>query len=82
MANVLKKIVIASPLPLLGLHTEQEIYNSLQSDEEIAAFYHKLLDVQEAEEKAGFEKPLKKSMIHAMIAASTGKNINAQMLLL
>ena len=55
MANVLKKIVIASPLPLLGLHTEQEIYNSLQSDEEIAAFYHKLLDVRKLKKKQGLK---------------------------
>ena len=82
MANVLKKIEINNPLSLLGMHLEQEIYDSLGNDEELAAFYHKLLDDLDEEIENGKEIPLKQSFLYGMIGFSTGKNINAQMLLL
>jgi hypothetical protein len=65
MTNVLKKITIGNPLINLGLNNEAEIYEELSSDEEIANFYHRLLD------NCPSERTTLESFIYAMIFFST-----------
>ncbi|PHQ27879.1 hypothetical protein [Leeuwenhoekiella nanhaiensis] len=82
MANVLKKIVVSNPLINFEMHAHAEMYDCIENDEEMAAFYHHLLDIADHYENQGIDRPLYRSMIYAMIAYSTDCNINAQMLLL
>lgn len=82
MANLLKKIVVANPLINFEMPEHAEMYDCIENDLEMAAFYHHLLDIAEHYEEQGQYRPLYKSMVYAMIGYSTGININAQMLLL
>ncbi len=72
----LKKVKLGNPLQNFGLIDELKIYNSLQTDEELASFYHYLLDLAEKRKSGLFER-----LIYAMISYSTSKNINPQRLI-
>ena len=74
MSNVLKKITIGNPLINFRKQEEYKKYQSIQTDEELAAFYHKLLD-ECKDEQTTYE-----SFLFAMIGYSTGVNINANQL--
>lgn len=76
MANILRKITISNPLINLGLMEEYDEYEATRTDEELATFYHKMLDKSESE-----KRPMISQMTYAMVAFSTDKNINAQMLI-
>ena len=71
MTNVLKKVVI-NPLINFKLRKEAREYDELQTDEELAAFYHRLLTRFE-------DRPFLLSFIYAMIGYSTG--LSAQSLI-
>ncbi|MAX50561.1 MAG: hypothetical protein CMH22_01100 [Methylophaga sp.] len=82
MANVLKKIQVANPLINFDMPEHAEMYECIENDIEMAAFYHHLLDIADHCEDHGYERPMFRAMIYAMISYSTDCNINAQMLLL
>lgn len=73
----LKKVEFGNPLIYLGMFDLVEQYNRIKTDEELATFYHHLLDIAELRNSELFT-----GMIYAMITYSTGKNINAQILIL
>ena len=75
MANLMKKIQIGNPLINLGLFKLYDEHEQIKTDEELANFYHKLLNACEGSEVAT-------SMTYAMIAFSTGLNINPLIFLL
>lgn len=75
MSKLLKKVQIGNPLINFGLHNEAQIYDLIQNDEQLATFYHKMLDMSE-------DRPLVEQTIYAMIGFSTGVNINAKQLIL
>lgn len=75
MANVLKKIEIGNPLINLGLTSLYEEHELIETDEELVRFYHKVLTITEGLDVAT-------SMTYAMIAFSTGLNINPLIFLL
>ena len=75
MANLLKKIQIGNPLINLGLMDLYDKHELAKTDEEIASFYHHLLDSVEGSEVA-------EAFTYSMISFSTGVNINPIMLLL
>ncbi|MGG5486292.1 hypothetical protein [Gaetbulibacter sp. PBL-D1] len=67
--NVLKKIEVGNPLYNLGLNKLLEEYNSITSDEGLAAFYHKLLSATEG-------SGLATNLAYAMISFSTNQDVN------
>lgn len=71
----LKKISIGNPLINFQMWEELDEYEKITTDEELAAFHHKLLNncPEERTTLIGF--------IYAMIAYSTGVNINPQVLI-
>lgn len=73
----LKKIIIGNPLQNFELTKELKAYNEAQTDEELAKLYHNLLDMAERENRG-----LLRGFIFAMIAFSTGLNINADQMVL
>lgn len=73
-ANVLKKINIGNPLINLGLMKLYEEHERIETDEELASFYHKLLSAMEGLELAT-------GMTYAMIAFSTGVDFNPSILI-
>lgn len=75
MANLLKKIQIGNPLINLGLMNLYDQHELAKTDEELAAFYHHMLDSVEGSKVA-------ESFAYSMISYSTGVNINPIMLLL
>lgn len=74
VTNVLKKIEIGNPLYNLGLHKLLDEYEATKTDEELAAFHHKLLSAVEG-------SSLATRFAYAMIAFSTGVNIEPENLL-
>lgn len=75
MSNLLKKITIGNPLINFGMREDYEAYQKIKTAEELAAFYHRMLDETE-------NRPLVQQSIYAMITFSTGVNINADQLIL
>ena len=71
-SNVLKKITIGNPLINFGKQEEFRRYQEIDNDEELAKFYHQLLD-ECPEKQTTYE-----SFIYAMIGFSTGVNINTK----
>ena len=74
-ANLLKKVEIGNPLGYLSMWKELEEYNNCQSDEEIATFYHKMLDKADKE-----NRQMLRDLIFSMISFSTRVSFNPQML--
>ena len=62
MTNVLKKVVI-NPLINFKLRNEAREYDDLQTDEELANFYHRILSKYE-------DRPFLCNFIYAMIGYS------------
>lgn len=81
MANILKKVTVGNPLYNLGMLEEAEVYHHLTTDEELARFYHHLLHIADAKEKAGESHELLRAFTYSMIAFSTGWNFNERMLI-
>lgn len=73
----LKKVTFGNPLIYLGMHDLVEKHDAITTDDELAAFYHRLLNIAELRNSDLFT-----GMVYAMITFSTGKNINPQMLIL
>lgn len=71
----LKKIIIGNPLSSLRLTKELKAYNEAKTDEELAKIYHKLLDLAE-----NSKNEVLRDFLFAMIAFSTGRNINTNLL--
>ena len=66
MANVLKKVTVGNPLYNLGIRKELKRYDKAQTDEEIADFYHFILN------KYG-HRPMVRRFVYAMIDFSTNR---------
>ncbi|MBD0822609.1 hypothetical protein [Aestuariibaculum marinum] len=73
-ANVLKKIEVGNPLINLGLFNLYDKHQEAKNDEQLANFYHHLLDSVEGSEIA-------EQLTFAMIAYSTGIDINPLILM-
>ena len=71
MTNVLKKITVGNPLANFHLWNELDEYESITTDEQLAAFYHKILNKYE-------DKPLICRFIFAMISYSIGHNVDTK----
>lgn len=76
MANLLKKIEINNPLLILGMGKALKFYEDAQTDEEIADVYHLLLNLADRTMNDNL-----KNLTYAMIAYSTGININPKCLI-
>lgn len=76
MTKNLKKIHSSNPLLNIGRIDDLQTYNRINSDEELAAFYHYLLDVAERENNMLLEK-----FTHAMITHATSISFNPEMLI-
>jgi len=72
----LKKVLAGNFLYNLGMQTEYEQYVEVKTDEELVAIYHTLLD--RAEET---NNKVLREVVFAMIAYSTGVNINPLILM-
>lgn len=72
--NNLKKIEVGNPLYNLGLYKLLDEYEDTKTDEELAAFFHKLLSAVEGSQVA-------EKFTYAMIAFATGKEVNEKLLL-
>lgn len=76
MTNLRKLHESSNPLINFEMWKELDQYNSIRTDEELAAFYHKLLDRFEDESQ------LRISFTYAMIEFSVGgRIINPQLLI-
>lgn len=80
MPKVLKKVTIGNPLYNYELFDELELYDSCQTDEELAEMYHDLLDLADHFEKTGQPHTVLRESIYSMIAFSTGYSFNVNML--
>lgn len=81
MANIaLKKVTIGNPLFNLGMWEELEMYDNISTDEELATFYHAMLQVADQREKNGEAHSVLRSFVYSMIAFSTGRSFNVNQL--
>lgn len=67
MANVLKKIEVGNPLINLGLMALYDLHQKVVTDDQLAKFYHLMLDATEG-------SSLATSFAYAMLSYSTGEN--------
>lgn len=70
MAKLLKKIEVGNPLINLGLMDLYDRYEKINTDEELANFYHKLLSFTEG-------STLATKFAWAMIEFSTGSTVGS-----
>lgn len=82
MSNVLKKIEIGNPLINLEMWNLYDEYQTITTDEELAAFYHKCLDILEVFQMCNRNMPVFLSSIYSMIAFSTNVDANPLYLLM
>jgi len=76
MANLLKKIQIGNPLINLEMLDLYEEHEAITTDEQLAKFYNKLLDIQEVLHLCNRRMPIFEACTYNMIAFSTGKSEN------
>lgn len=76
MANLLKKIEVGNPLINLEMWELYKEHQAIKTDEELANFYHKLLDIQEVFYMCNRRNPVFEAFIYNMIAFSTGVDVN------
>lgn len=74
MANLLKKIQIGNPLINLEMWNLYEEHEAIQTDEQLANFYNKLLDIQEVFHYCNRKMPVLEAFTYNMIAFSTGES--------
>ena len=67
--NVLKKVLIGNPLYNLGLFQDVKEYNRIETAEQLAAFYHKMLNKYD-------HRPVVCKTLMLMISFSIGKNLD------
>lgn len=71
MTKLMKKLTVGNPLANFHLWDDLAEYDSIQTDEELAAFYHKML--------SKYEKfPLRIRFLFAMIGFSIGINLESK----
>lgn len=74
MPKILKKIEVGNPLINLEMWNLYSEHEALKTDEQLASFYHKLLDILEVFHMCNRKNPLFESFIYSMIAFSTGQD--------
>lgn len=81
MANIiLKKVQVGNPLFNLGMFEELAAYDNIKTDEELADFYHILLQVADELEKRGEAHSALRGFTYSMISFSTGRSFNINQL--
>jgi hypothetical protein len=70
MANVMKKITIGNPLAFFGLWSELDEYNSLKTDRELVAFFHRMLTKFS-------DRPLVCNFLYVMLSFSADHNVQS-----
>ena len=76
MANLVKKIEVGNPLINLELWKLYKEHQLIQTDEDLANFYHKLLDIQEVFYMCNRKNQLFEDFTYSMIAFSTSQDEN------
>lgn len=76
MANILRRCEYCNPLANLDLLDDLKDHNSCKTDEELAWFYHRMLDKAEEE-----NRPIISHIIFQLIMFSTDFNVNTDWLL-
>lgn len=71
MTNLMKKIQVGNPLANFHLWDDLEEYERIETNEQLAAFYHKMLNKYES-------RPLVVRFIFAMIGFSVDVNLEAK----
>ena len=80
MPNILKKVEVGNMLYNLEMMEELEMYESAQTDEDLAKAYHHLIDLANQNELEGKPHTLLRNAVYSMIAFSSGHHINIQTL--
>lgn len=76
MAKLLKKIEVGNPLINLEMWNLYEEHESLKTDQELADFYHKMLDIIEVLHMINRINPVFEAFVYNMIAFSTSTDVN------
>lgn len=76
MANLLKKIEVGNPLINLEMWALYEEHQAIKTDEQLANFYHKLLNINEVFYICNRKNPTFENFIYSMISFSTNVDVN------
>lgn len=72
----LKKIEVGNPLINLEMWNLYEEHELIKTDEDLANFYHMLLDVQDVLHMCNRKMPVFESAVYKMIDYSSGTDVN------
>lgn len=76
MQNYLKKMEVGNPLVNLEMWELYKEHEAITNDEQLADFFHKLLNIIEVFYMCNRKNPVFEAFVYSMIAYSTSMDVN------